>query len=79
MLQKLFGIIKGTPVRMVLQPMEHLIMILNYVNLDIASYISLELKAWIQDRLDNGLTTRQIYQEHKKIWYMHDFLEMKLV
>jgi hypothetical protein len=56
-----------------------LIMILNYVNLDIASYISLELKAWIQDRLDNGLTTRQIYQEHKKIWYMHDFLEMKLV
>jgi hypothetical protein len=27
------------------------------------------LKAWIQDRLDNGLTTRQIYEEHKKILY----------
>jgi hypothetical protein len=34
-----------------------------------ASCISPKLKAWIQDWLDNGLTTRQIYEEHKKMWY----------
>jgi hypothetical protein len=25
--------------------------------------------AWIQNCLDCGLTTRQIYEEHKKIYY----------
>jgi len=34
-----------------------------------ANCIFLQLKAWIQDQLDNGLATRQIYEEHKKIWY----------
>jgi hypothetical protein len=32
------------------------------------------LKAWIQEKLDNGLITRQIYKEHKKIWYHVWFL-----
>jgi hypothetical protein len=32
-----------------------------------ASYIFPKLKAWIQNCLDNGLTIRQIYEEHKKI------------
>jgi hypothetical protein len=29
----------------------------------------LQLNAWIQDRLDNGLAIKQIYEKHKKIWY----------
>jgi hypothetical protein len=29
--------------------------------------------------VDNGLTTRQIYKEHKKYGTMHGFLEKKLM
>jgi hypothetical protein len=31
--------------------------------------ILIKLKPWTQEQLDNGLTTKQLYKEHKKIWY----------
>jgi hypothetical protein len=36
--------------------------------------ISVKLKAWIQEWFDNSYTIKQIYKEHKKIWYHACFL-----
>lgn len=35
----------------------------------VAPRISGDLKNWIIKRLDDGLTARQVFEEHKKIWY----------
>ena len=36
---------------------------------EVASRISEELKRWLVKRLDDGLTTRQVFEEYKKVWY----------
>ena len=41
---------------------------------EVAPQISKELKTWLIKRLDEGLTARQIFEEHKKVrhecWYV---------
>ena len=36
---------------------------------EVAPRISEELKTWLIKRLDEGLTARQVFEEHKKVWY----------
>ena len=36
---------------------------------EVAPRISEELKRWLIKRLDDGLTSRQVFEEHKKVWY----------
>ncbi len=34
-----------------------------------APCISKHLKEWVEERLDRNLITKQIYEEHKKVWF----------
>jgi hypothetical protein len=36
---------------------------------EVAPRISEELKTWLIKRLDEGLMARQVFEEHKKVWY----------
>ena len=36
---------------------------------EVAPRISEELKTWLIKRLDEGLTARQVFEEHKNVWY----------
>ena len=36
---------------------------------EVAPRISEELKRWLIKHLDEGLTARQVFEEHKKVWY----------
>ena len=36
---------------------------------EVAPRISEELKTWLSKRLDEGLTARQVFEEHKNVWY----------
>ena len=36
---------------------------------EVAPRISEELKTWLIKHLDEGLTARQVFEEHKKVWY----------
>jgi hypothetical protein len=36
---------------------------------EVALRIFEELKGWLIEHLDDGLTARQVFEEHKNVWY----------